>query len=358
MAWGGVVRAPRARLGRLRVGAFVAALLIVAVPLSSHASARTGIVGSTKIPKLMVKGFHSKLAISTQLASNWDATKSGSLAVGTFYNTCGGLVAVGTLTLKPIVSSDFDQDGKIDCYPQTQVQFVNVSTDGRGKNVAFQASQPFGAGITNPNLLNEVYLSTTKGIVQITGSWSANGWAAWGPAVSGDGKLVAFVGNGNPGGANDDGGPELFVYTVSSHSIVQLTNVDGGCTFPNSLAPQMSGNGNRIVFVSSCNFTGENPALQARPFVLDRHAVEDRSARRVYGLPAVRRGRPDRDQFRRRDDRERRHRQRQHAVQSGRASSRHAGERNRHCRHADRDFGQLAVDPRRARRGAVAVGER
>jgi hypothetical protein len=276
MAWGGVGRRRASPvLGRrMRVaGALaVAAALTVAVPLSASASARAGIVISTKPVKLSVKGFHSKLAIASQLASNWDATKSGTLAVGTFYGSCGGVVAVGTVTVKPQVISDFDHDGLIDCYPQTQVQFLNVSTDGRGKNVAFQAAQSFGPGITNPDLLDEVYLSTAKGVVQITGSWSANGWSAWGPAVSGDGKLVAFVGNGDPKGSNGDGSDELFLYNVSSHAITQLTNVGNSCTISDRLAPATNSNGNRIAFVSTCNLTGENPGRDARPFVLDRHA--------------------------------------------------------------------------------------
>lgn len=85
------------------------------------------------------------------------------------------------------------------------------------------------------------------------------------PAISGDGRRVAFSATFDPLGTNADRNQELFLYDVASATYRQLTNSIGGAASEASI----STDGTRIAFVTSANLGGGNADNNLEVFVLD-----------------------------------------------------------------------------------------
>lgn len=81
------------------------------------------------------------------------------------------------------------------------------------------------------------------------------GSAAAAPALSRDGRALAFWHTADPLGANPDGGPELFLARDGA-VLEQLTRF-GGAPFQGR--PALSWGGDRLAFVTDADLTGANP---------------------------------------------------------------------------------------------------
>jgi hypothetical protein len=78
---------------------------------------------------------------------------------------------------------------------------------------------------------------------------------AWEPTLSSNGAKLAFHSDMNVGGQNPDGDDDVWVWSATGNS---LTNITQGGAGDNDEA-MISGNGNRVVFVSDHDYGGQNP---------------------------------------------------------------------------------------------------
>ena len=85
------------------------------------------------------------------------------------------------------------------------------------------------------------------------------------PSVSDSGERIAFTSSGNLTGHNADGGSDVFLYSLSTHQIAQI--VDSPTAESDS--PVISGDGNRIAFISGEDLLGTNPDGGREVFLLD-----------------------------------------------------------------------------------------
>lgn len=90
------------------------------------------------------------------------------------------------------------------------------------------------------------------------------------PRLNAQGTHVVFTSNGAFGGANSDGGYDVFLQTVQGGAPTALT--DGAADVEN-LAPAMSDNTQRVAFVSNGDIAGLNPPLTDQAFLLQRSAL-------------------------------------------------------------------------------------
>jgi len=135
-----------------------------------------------------------------------------------------------------------------------------IAVSDNGALIAFQStSDPFA---TNPDNSREIFIVNTDGsnLTQLTMETEDS----WGPQLSDDGSLVAFVSSGDhvPGG-NTDMSVEIFVGRTNGGGFTQISDsaVDSGgicCSVPGL---SISGDGNYVAFTSAADFTGDNPGL-------------------------------------------------------------------------------------------------
>jgi Tol biopolymer transport system component len=92
------------------------------------------------------------------------------------------------------------------------------------------------------------------------------------PSMSADGTLIAFVSFANLTGQNPEGSQVIFLYDSTTSSFKQLTisPVDPTTGFSQiSFHPQISANGNRVVFSSNADLTGENRNFATQLFLYE-----------------------------------------------------------------------------------------
>lgn len=129
------------------------------------------------------------------------------------------------------------------------------SISGDGKRVAFETSSNLRS--RNPDFSNEVYFYNRSGNMALSVDPEGEGESHQ-PAVSGDGKMIAFVTNSNLTGRNLDFSQELMIYDLAARDLSQVTNDPEGNG--ESSQPAASGDGRFVVFVSSSNLgPGDNP---------------------------------------------------------------------------------------------------
>ncbi len=129
-----------------------------------------------------------------------------------------------------------------------------AAVDADGSRVAFVGSYDLTGG--NPDHNFEVFLvdRATDQVTQITDS---TGGGAGNSAVTIDdaGAKVAFIAAADYLGENPDNDDQLFVYTVATETLTQLTDNAGGFTVAE---PSLTGDGNRIAFRGDADLTGAN----------------------------------------------------------------------------------------------------
>lgn len=86
------------------------------------------------------------------------------------------------------------------------------------------------------------------------------------PHISGDGLQVAFISSDDLTGNNGDTSDELFVVSINTSSIVQVTDNDGAGGLQ---LPSLSSNGNRIAFSANADLTGNNGDGSQEVFVVN-----------------------------------------------------------------------------------------
>lgn len=85
------------------------------------------------------------------------------------------------------------------------------------------------------------------------------------PSLSADGRSLVFTATGDPLGQNADHSSELFRYDILTQTLVQVTHTSGH----DAIEARASGDGSRIVFSSSADFTGSNVDGNYEVFVYD-----------------------------------------------------------------------------------------
>jgi hypothetical protein len=152
---------------------------------------------------------------------------------------------------------------------------INPAISGDGRWVAFESWMDLTGG--NPDGNWEIFLWDSQlGILsQITDGGGGS------PALDGDGSRVAFLANGDfvPGG-NPDRSQEIFVYDVPARRFIQATHTVG--VFHG--APAIDAAGSRIAFSSSADLVpGRNPQHVYQIFLFD---VDLRAIRQVTAIAA------------------------------------------------------------------------
>lgn len=137
-----------------------------------------------------------------------------------------------------------------------------ASINATGTRLAFYSYS--GIADENPenNLEIVLYDTPTRRFTQITHSVSG---ANVQPCLNGDGTIVAFISTANLTHRNRDGNFEVFVYNVVTKDLIQVTNSRTG----SNEDPKIDAAGTRIVFHSTADLTGENPDGNSEIFLCD-----------------------------------------------------------------------------------------
>ena len=136
---------------------------------------------------------------------------------------------------------------------------------GDGKRIAFQSDANLNGGNADGN--NEIFLydTVTSNFTQITASAAGSNDS---PSINDDGTRIAFDSNADLTGSNGDGKREIFLFDSTTGNLIQLTNSTAGGSGDASI----SGDGTRIAFLSTSNLTGGNPNLDLEMFLVDTAA--------------------------------------------------------------------------------------
>ena len=89
------------------------------------------------------------------------------------------------------------------------------------------------------------------------------------PTIDGGGEWIAFKSRADITGGNPDRNVEIFLYNRSRKVFTQLTD-SIGCV---NSDPKISGDASRIVFLSNCNYTGQNADGSNELFTVENPAV-------------------------------------------------------------------------------------
>jgi hypothetical protein len=133
---------------------------------------------------------------------------------------------------------------------------INASSDARGGVVGFESDCDFGGD--NAAQVNEIYESRPGvGLVRRTNS-QGDSCVNMTPALSSDGRALAFASDCDLLGDNPDGSMEI--YASADEDMMQMTT-DGGTNGCESLSPSIGTRegSTRVVFAAYCDPTGNNP---------------------------------------------------------------------------------------------------
>ena len=155
---------------------------------------------------------------------------------------------------------------------------------GDGKKIVFLADCEIIPG-SNADRNYEVFLYDieNRSFVQITETAAPK--ASNTPSINQDGSLVAFRSTGDlVPGKNKDGNPEIFVYAAKSKTLKQITR-----TAPPAVnsGPSLSGDGKRIVFFSTAEFSeGENPGRKMQAVLYESKSGRFKQLTHAPAAPA------------------------------------------------------------------------
>jgi hypothetical protein len=120
---------------------------------------------------------------------------------------------------------------------------------------------------SNPDGMNAIFLfdTTTSALTQIT---SRTQCASPKPVISADGSRIAFKSGCNGSGDPPDL-PEIFLYDVATKAFTQVaTDCNTGFS-PIVSADELSADGTRFVFQTTCNLTGGNADASNEIYLFD-----------------------------------------------------------------------------------------
>jgi len=129
---------------------------------------------------------------------------------------------------------------------------VNPSANADGTRIAFRSDANVNGG--NPDGNREIYLydSSTMTITQITNTASGDSSAA---SINANGTRIAFESSADINGGNPDGNVEIYLYDTLTNMFTQITSTPSGF----NQDPSINADGTLIAFVSSADFSGNNP---------------------------------------------------------------------------------------------------
>jgi subtilisin family serine protease len=152
----------------------------------------------------------------------------------------------------------------------------DAAPDKLARNIAFAADYPPNPGLSAVEGQPQVFVwrNSDGAITQITNG-VATGTVGLHPALDADGTLVAYSSNGNPVGQNADGSIEVFLRSLLTGQVTQVTHgigCDSGTYGVGDIqGPTLSSDGNRVAFGSECDLMGTGgPSDQPTIFVYDR----------------------------------------------------------------------------------------
>jgi Tol biopolymer transport system component len=141
----------------------------------------------------------------------------------------------------------------------------SISADGRF-TVFMSSSNINGSNPDNDDVMVLLDRRNGKSIL----NRDANGFFyADMPVIDGNGEWIVFMSNADLAGANPDRNIEIFLYNRSRKVFTQLTD-STGCV---NRDPKISGDASRIVFLSNCDYTGQNADKSSELFTLENPAV-------------------------------------------------------------------------------------
>jgi hypothetical protein len=214
-------------------------------------------------------------------------TPISSIMVPFYFSAGGGVIAFdcwdGAMSMNPYKNDAFARDlnantteiistaapGMPSVTPLNPSGLTGVSVSSNGQYAAFVCDCG-GMGGINSNGFWDVYLhdldsgSNTLVSVSADGLSSGNG-LSYGPATSGDGRYVAFTSGATNLVANDTNGTtDVFLRDLQEGSTVLISqDVSGlGEGNSNSLAPQISADGQKALFFSYANNLTTNPSVR------------------------------------------------------------------------------------------------
>jgi Tol biopolymer transport system component len=141
----------------------------------------------------------------------------------------------------------------------------SINADGR-YTVFMSSSNINGSNPDNDDVM--VLLDRRRG-KSILNEDTSGFFSADMPTISGDGKWIAFESRDNITLENPDRNVEIMLYNASRKVFTQLTD-SAGCV---NAVPKISGDASRIVFLSNCNYTGQNVDGSNELFTLGNPAV-------------------------------------------------------------------------------------
>jgi Tol biopolymer transport system component len=135
-----------------------------------------------------------------------------------------------------------------------------ISSDGT--KIAFVSAADLTGNNADGN--SEIFLfdtiaATLTQLTDTTGGHSSS------PSIDSDGTRIAFESTANPTGSNADGNPEIFLFDVTTGSLIQVTDAAGR----DSRHPTISGDGTKVAFESSADLTGNNADRNSEIFLFD-----------------------------------------------------------------------------------------
>ncbi len=142
-----------------------------------------------------------------------------------------------------------------------------ISQDG--SQLAFMLNQDLTGNNADENFEAFLFDVSTSGFTQVTNTMDAGGFASnQGFAASSDISTLALVSTSDFTGENADGSKELFLFDVGTSNFRQITN-SPSMEFVEIFGPALDGDGTVVAFESNGDFTGQNPDGGNELFIFD-----------------------------------------------------------------------------------------
>ncbi|MGQ0541599.1 MAG: choice-of-anchor Q domain-containing protein [Blastocatellia bacterium] len=140
---------------------------------------------------------------------------------------------------------------------QSSTASINAVISDDGSRVAIAATRNPTGGNADINQEVFIYTIATGTFTQVTNS---TGGFNRHVSINANGSRIAFTSNRDLTGGNADLNVEIFFYDVGTAAITQVTNttLDVPPGSGRQYWPNISGDGSRIAFLSTSNFTGNN----------------------------------------------------------------------------------------------------
>lgn len=178
-----------------------------------------------------------------------------------------------------LVRKNADRNSEIFLFDRPTAKFTQVtdSTDcvnnqpsinTGGTRIAFSSTCNLTGNNADGNAELFLFDVTTGALAQITKTIGSSPVGAFNlqPSISGNGQRIAFVSDRDLTGNNADQNPEIFLFDARFGTFTQITNTTGFAGPLNS-EPSISSSGRSIAFISGFNLVGKNPDGNAEVFL-------------------------------------------------------------------------------------------